>query len=490
MNKLFLPFIVFSLFSIVSIYKINAQPVNEMDQSKIDLAKTYMEEGQALYLKGEYNDAAIAFMKAYSVIPLSAFLFNTAVAYEKMKLYKHASEFFNRYLDAEPDCADKEKILERVKDLEEKAKLEGKTPSEKKQEPSPQIVVEEKKCGEEGAPPCPPKIEETSSSSDMKSLLSISTNPQGATISITKFPEIEIQGGTSPLTRTVEEGKYRITVEHPKYKKVDTVIDVGGGRIYVVVVEMSQGEFLGYLTVRTPKPGADVYIDTKEGGSIGKTPLGKPVPAGKHKIWVEMPGFEPASKEVEVQVGEEVKVTVEMNRVSYGILKVKTNLDGSKIILDSREKKFSPLLEKLSPGIHKVEVKSKGMKKIKTTINIEKGMQTTMLVRLNPSPSKTYGWVSLGLTMAFLTAGTILSCYASEIKSDLDHESSLGYLRDDDPRIKKGLWFAIGGDLSFLFGGITAILGIYYFVRDKLPPSEVKIKGPVDIADIEKEKTE
>jgi tetratricopeptide (TPR) repeat protein len=70
---------------------------DESEAPKIDLAKVYMEEGQEHYLAGRYNEAAITFMKAYSVVQLSAFLFNTAVSYEKMKFYKHAAEFFERY---------------------------------------------------------------------------------------------------------------------------------------------------------------------------------------------------------------------------------------------------------------------------------------------------------------------------------------------------------------------------------------------------------
>jgi hypothetical protein len=68
----------------------------DFEPGKIDLAKVYMEEGQEHYLAERYNEAAISFMKAYSVVPLSAFLFNTAVSYEKIKMYKHAAEFFER----------------------------------------------------------------------------------------------------------------------------------------------------------------------------------------------------------------------------------------------------------------------------------------------------------------------------------------------------------------------------------------------------------
>ncbi len=461
------------------------------DPAKIDLAKVYMEEAQGHFLAERYNEAAITFMKAYSVVPFSAFLFNTAVAYEKIKMFKHSAEFFERYLDAEPEASDKEEILDRIADLKERAEKEG--IEEPPVPPLPKVLIEKVECGAEGQPPCEAEAlptEHLSKSAEMKSLINIRTNPAGAAITITAYPDVEVATGTGPMVRTMEQGKYKITVEHPKFKTVDTMVDIAGGRIYVVVVEMSQGAFLGYLNVRTSRPGAAVFVDDKEAGSVGKTPLGLPIPKGKHVVWLELPGFKPVQEEVFVLLGEETTLKVVLERVDYGVLSVKANVDGSLIILDKNKdkKNFSPLSVELQPGSHHVQVKSKGMKPVKQSVTVEKGMQTTLLIRLNPKPKKTYAWISFGLMAAFLTAGGVLAHFAGVLHDEMERDKELGYLESGDGRINKGPGLAIGADVAFLFGGIMGALGIYYLVRDKLPDSETNLKGPTDMADLEEEK--
>lgn len=461
------------------------------DPAKIDLAKVYMEEAQGHFLAERYNEAAITFMKAYSVVPFSAFLFNTAVAYEKIKMFKHSAEFFERYLDAEPEAADRDEILARIAELKDRAEKEG--IEEPPVPPLPQVVIEKVDCGTEGQPPCEGEalpLDYQSKSAEMKSLINIRTNPTGAAITITAYPDVEVATGSGPMVRTMEQGKYKITVEHPKFKTVDTMVDVAGGRIYVVVVEMSQGAFLGYLNVRTSRPGAEVFVDDKDAGSVGKTPLGFPIPKGKHVVWLELPGFKPVKEEVFVLLGEETTVKVVLERVDYGVLAVKANIEGSLIILDKdkEKKKFSPLSIELQPGSHHVHVKSKGMKPVKQSVSVAKGMQTTLLVRLKPKPKKTYAWISFGIMAAFLTAGGVLAHYAGVLHDEMERDKELGYLESGDGRINRGLGLAIGADVAFIFGGIMGALGIYYLVRDKLPDSETNLKGPTDMADLEEEK--
>jgi hypothetical protein len=453
------------------------------DADKIDLAKVYMEEGQEHYLAGRYNEASITFMKGYSVIPLSAFLFNTAVCYEKMAMAKHAAEMFERYLDAEPDAPDKDKILERIASLEEAAKTQ---PEPEPIPEPPKVVVEKIPCGEKGQPPCegegqtPP-----SAASEMKSMINVRTTPAGARVVITAYPDIPVVDGTSPLAQSTAPGKYVISVEHPKYKTAETVLDVKGGNIYVVVVEMSQGAFLGYLNVRTSKPGAKVYIDDKKAGSRGDTPMGLSIPAGEHKVWVELPGFKPLEKTVEVGIGEEATVTLELERVDFGLLVVKSNVDGSVIVDKAKGSPgATPFKLDLPAGTHHVLVGAKGMKPVKKNVSIDKGMQTTLLVRLNPRPKKMSAWISFGLMAACVTAGAVLAHYANVTHDALDRDASAGTLTEGDGRIGRGLGLSIGADVSFVMAGIFGALGIVYLVRDKLPDSEVKMKGPEEMADI------
>ncbi|MFH1435326.1 MAG: PEGA domain-containing protein [Pseudomonadota bacterium] len=435
----------------------------EFDAAKVEQARVHMEKGQEFYLAGKYDEAAITFMKAYSVLPLSAFLFNLGASYEKMMKWKHAASFYEQYLDAEPESPDRDGILEKIKELKTKPEH---VPDGSEAEPAP-----------------------VSSAGEMKSLINVRVHPPDAKVIITAYPDVHVADGESPLAQTLEEGRYKVTVEHPKFKTVDTMVDVSGGRIYVIVVEMSQGQFLGYLNIRTSAPNAKVYLDDKDAGIIGKTPIGKPLPQGQHKLWIELAGYEPMEKDIEIKLGDETTLDIQLERVEYGIFAVKTNTGEGRVIFDKKTEKekteAAPFEGKLSPGLHNVFVDAKGMKSIKEAITIERGSKTSLLVRLNPKPKRTSAYVSFALMGVFLAAGAALAYYSYDEMGNMQKDADLGILAADDKRQDKGLGLAIGADAGFVLGGLCAILGLYYILRDPLPDSESKVEGPVDLADIE-----
>ena len=60
------------------------------------------------------------------------------------------------------------------------------------------------------------------------------------------------------------------------------------------------------LKVTTDPPGATVYLDRKDLGPRGNTPANLGLASGKHKIMVELSGYEPAEKaDVDLAVGKE-----------------------------------------------------------------------------------------------------------------------------------------------------------------------------------------
>ena len=106
----------------------------------------------------------------------------------------------------------------------------------------------------------------------MKSLISVRTNPGDATVRIMNMKGEELSASRGPSAQTVERGKYLVEASHPNFRTVQTELSVNPGQVYIVVVEMSQGAFLGFLHVTTDVPGADVYIDDKSEGKVGITP--------------------------------------------------------------------------------------------------------------------------------------------------------------------------------------------------------------------------
>jgi hypothetical protein len=104
----------------------------------------------------------------------------------------------------------------------------------------------------------------------------VRTNPAGATIIVRRGSEIVAQG-PAPFAHTLDQGRYNVTVEHPDFQTVDQDVRIEPGKVYVVIVEMSQGQFLGYLRIVSDVPGAQVFIDDREQGARGQTPLEAPI---------------------------------------------------------------------------------------------------------------------------------------------------------------------------------------------------------------------
>ena len=98
-------------------------------------AKADFEEAQTLYISEAFNDAAAKFLSAYDKKPFGAFMFNAAVAFEKAKKYEQAIQFFEKYLEKEPEAKDAKEVKERIEGI--KALLAPPAASHRGARPSP-----------------------------------------------------------------------------------------------------------------------------------------------------------------------------------------------------------------------------------------------------------------------------------------------------------------------------------------------------------------
>jgi hypothetical protein len=318
----------------------------------------------------------------------------------------------------------------------------------------------------------------------MKSLISVRTNPSDAKIRVLDPEGKEVSSVVGQLAQTVEKGRYTIEASHPSYRTVTTDVSVASGQVYVVVVEMSQGAFLGFLRVVTDIPGASVYIDDKSEGAVGETPFGNVVPTGPHKLIVEKPGYSPIEQDIEVNVGDKKEINLSLERLTFGALVVKTNQGDATVFVNEKPVGKVPpkgeLRANLPAGLHTVRASAEGMKDYTVQVKINGGQSTKLLVRFNPTPSRTSAWVSLGFSAALFISGGVLGGFALHDKKELDAERRSGTLASDDERIIRGFLFGLGADVSFGIGTLVGALSIYYFLRDPLPPSEGKKLIPVD----------
>lgn len=426
---------------------------------QLEQAREHMENGQDLYEREQFVEAAMEFQRAYEVKPFGAFLYNAGMAYEKDGQWSKAAELFGRYLESDPSVADADGVRLRIRNLRERAG-DGASPGSPPAEATAQAVSDSK-------------------NRQMKSLISVSTNPVGAKVSLRQGGK-RVAAGASPFANSVQPGEYEVVIEHEDYRTVQDHVKIRPGKVYVMIVEMSQGQFLGYLRAVTDVPGAQVFLDDKKEGAAGTTPYQSVIGVGEHTVWVEKPGFEPIKRRIEVGLGEQVELRLELKRVAHGRIRVVTNMQDSTVTVDGKVVGTAPYEGELPAGRHRVEVSADGKKTWSKNVTVKKGQLTPVRVRLATAVNRTSAWVTAGLAVALIGTGAVLGIISNNIKGDLEDERDAGTLASQDDRFLQGQIFAVAADVGLALGVILGAVSTYYFVRDPLPDSEGRVLKPRD----------
>lgn len=427
-------------------------------RAPLEVAREHMERGQALYEAGRYIEAATEFLRAYDAQPFAAFLYNAGVAYEKLDDGARAAEYFTRFLESEPAAYGADKLRARI------ARLRGGTPS------GADVAGKGAADGAGGK-------------DDFKSLLSVETTPPDATVTIKDEAGRVLQEGTgAQRAETIDPGSYFAEVRHPKYKTIATPITVGAGKVYVIIVELSQGQFLGLLRAESDVPGAAVYVDRRDKGALGRTPLQVAVTTGKHHLWIERPGYRVVEREVDVGVGDEVLIDVALERVDHGRIRVVANRPDAEVFIDGVSVGKVPLEREVDAGTRSLRVTAPGMKDWTTQLTVARGQATPVRVRMRPRMGRAGAWVTAGLAGGVLTASVVLAALGKHTINQLDDERSARTLESDDERARRAKWMYVSADVGFALTALLAGLTTYYFLRDPLPDSDGRVLSPRDWA--------
>jgi hypothetical protein len=446
------------------------------ERSPIEVARAHMEQGQAYYLQGRFGEAATEFEAAYEAQPFSAFLYNAGVAYENAGQPGRALDYFRLYLERDPNASDAAAVEQRISGLRET--MEARRAAREAAEAAAAEGAPEETSTEVDAVSAPPP---EALPRDFKSLVSVRTEPEGANVTILRDGE-RIAFGPSPFSHTLDQGEYRIRIEHPDFNVAEQNIDVEPGKVYVVIVNLSQGEFLGYLRVVASVPGAQVFIDDHDAGPRGQSPFEGPMPVGPHHIWIERPGYSSIERDVEIGIGSEVEIEATLERVPYGRVRVIGNVRGARVSIDGELVGTIPFEGQVDAGPHELRVEADGMKAFVQTIDVQRGQLTPLRVRLRPAVGRGGAWVAMSFAALSLGGGIALAVVSDDLRSTLQHEQAAGRLANHDPRLDHGIYMSIGADSAFALAAVLAGLGMYYMFEDSLPPSEGTVLEPRDWA--------
>jgi hypothetical protein len=113
------------------------------------------------------------------------------------------------------------------------------------------------------------------------------------------------------------------------------------------------------LVVSTTPPGATLYIDLKAEGARGKTPITLPVLPGRHRVMLELEGYEAATVEAVAVEGQDVPVTATL-RMRGCDLSVATLPDKAELHIDNGEARMTPATARVPMGEHTLTLAATG----------------------------------------------------------------------------------------------------------------------------------
>lgn len=439
-------------------------------------AKGEFEEGQTLYLREHYADAAIKFLSAYDKKPFPAFLFNVAVSYEKDKKLDQAVQFFEKYLEKDPEANDAKDVRTRVQSL--RALLAP--------PPPPPAPVPGAAPGVAPAPGAPAAMVVLPAIAT-KGLVVIDSKPAGASI----YLDDKKKGvfAKTPWQGSLEPKEVKLILESKGHKSEERTISPRTDKVYEVYIALSEEHYLGWIEIASNVPGADVFLDKREIGAIGRTPYTGTVNPGKHTVWVERPGYLSAKREIEVPPGTATVHMVPLEKVSNGwVTVVGKQSKGGQLTVDGKAACKTPCVFLVPPGPHKVEVTKEDMETYRGDVTVERSAETTVDIRFSQKPSRSRAWTSAVVSAVFVGAGTYLGLQANKLKKDLraDAANTSLLLDNNDPRVQKGKLYAIGADGLFALGTLTGIIALVNFVTSG-PDSTAEVDqravglGPVGV---------
>jgi hypothetical protein len=458
-------------------------------------AQTAFDQAQLDYLQGKYDEAARGFQDAYAARAFPQFLYNVGASFH-MKgkktsdpvAYQSAVDAYRKYLTADPEAADKVKVQTAIGVLEAEIK--------RIKEPPPADPAAATGTGTgtgsgsgsgssaadpaaapaaapaAPAPPAPSQAVQQLGDVKVRGLVVIESEPANATV----YVDDKRKGSfaTTPWSGTLD-GDHKIIIEKRGYTVIEKTISADPSKLFVLFGAMSQQSFLGWVEITSNVPGADIFIDDKANGTVGRTPLSQNIKPGKHTFWISADGYDEYKQEIDVIPNEVTSIKAPLKGAPVGKLNVTgPGIEDATIFVDGKVLcERGPCLKSVAQGDHTVTVARPNFKSYSRRIAIQAKTETQIRATLAPTPSRSDAVVAYVLAAGFGGGGVFLGLQANKYRDDLKKAIAAGAPPPDsnDPRFDKGKIFAIAADATFAIAGITALTAVYYTFRDKGAPS-------------------
>jgi tetratricopeptide (TPR) repeat protein len=435
----------------------------------LNKAQKAFDKAQLDYLQGKYDEAAQGFVDAYAARNFPQFLYNAGASYHMKgkqtsdpETYQKAVDAYRRYLEQEPKASDKAQVEKVIGVLDTEIKRLKEQPAAATGSGSGTG------SGSATAPPVTPVVPDAKP----RGLVVIESDPSNATI----YLDDKRKGpfATTPWSGSLE-GDHKVIIEKRGYTVIEKPVSADPTKLFVLAAAMSQQSFLGWVEITSNVPGADIYIDDKTVGSVGRTPLSQNIKPGKHTFWVSADGYDEYRQEIEVIPNETHAIKAQLKGSPVGKLNVTgIGIEDATIVVDGKVLcERGPCLKSLQQGEHTITVTRPDFKSYSKRITIQAKTETQVRITLAPNPSRSDAIIAYVLAAGFAGGGVFLGLQANKYRDDLTKEIAAGTPPPDsnDPRFTKGKIFAIAADATFAIAGITALTAVYYTFREKGAPS-------------------
>jgi outer membrane receptor protein involved in Fe transport len=145
------------------------------------------------------------------------------------------------------------------------------------------------------------------------------------------------------------------------------------------------------LTVTSEPAGATVYIDRKDLGGHGETPVTMALAPGSHRVLVEKTGFEPGSAEAVLARGVRVEKTLRLEAIVGGVRvesrpPAEVRIDRAEDDTGAPDFVATPISVSLAPGRHALELRAPGHRPLRRLLVVEPHATQTIQVELEALP--------------------------------------------------------------------------------------------------------
>jgi hypothetical protein len=454
------------LFAVCAALALVSPRASAQSADALTKAQASFDQAQVDYLQGKYDEAAQGFQQAYAARPFPQFLYNIAASFHMkgkktsdVEAYKKAVEFYKRYLQEDTTASDRPKVEKAIAVLDDEIKRLSAPPRT-------EAAARDK-------PAAPAPSNEVQQLGDVKvhGLVVIVTEPQNATI----YLDDKKKGpfGQTPWSGSLD-GQHKIIIEKRGYRPVESTISADPSKLVQVISSLAQESYLGWIDVTSNVPGADVYIDDKSVGAIGKTPMSQNIKPGKHTFWITAEGYDEYTQTVDIAAGEPHAIKGKLKGSPLGQLSIVGNVDDAAILLDGKVLcEHGPCIRRVPEGEHKLVVTQPDHKPLAKSVTVQRKTDTTVKVALAPQPGRSDAVVAYVFTGIFVAGGVYAGMQAQHLHDDLQTAIARGSppVDSNDPRFLRGKVYAIGADACYGIAAIAGLTAIYYTFRDKGSPS-------------------